>query len=104
MGVVLLKDAERRTTSVQWPVEVDDRLDLLVRVAADEGIPVSRAQMLSALVADASLDQTEIADVARRYLRAREGALVRSAPAPDRLPTVRYRGRRRAQPSRPDPA
>jgi hypothetical protein len=102
--VILLKDAERRTTSVQWPVEVDDRLDLLVRVAADEGIPVSRAQMLSALVADASLDQAWLADVARRYLQAREGALADSAPAQDRLPAVKYRGRQRGQPVQPDPA
>lgn len=102
--MVLLKDAERRTTSVQWPVEVDDRLDLLVRVAADEGIPVSRAQMLSALVAEASLDQGWLADVARRYLRTREGALAGSAPAQDLLPTVKHRGRRRAQPTRSNPA
>jgi hypothetical protein len=101
--VILLKDAERRTTSVQWPVEVDDRLDLLVRVAADEGIPVSRAQMLSALVAAASLDQGNLADVARRYLRTREGELARSTPAED-LPAVKYRGRRRAQPIQPEPA
>ncbi len=103
--MVLLKDAERRTTSVQWPVEIDNRLDVLVRVAADEGYPVSRAQMLSALVAGASLDRAEVADVAHGYLRMREGHLAASTPGPDdQLPVVRYRGRRRATLAAPDPA
>lgn len=103
--MVLLKDAERRTTSVQWPIEVDDRLDLLVRVAADEGFPVSRAQMLSALVAGVSLDRAEVAGLARGYLRMREGHLAASTAGPDdQLPVVRYRGRRRTTPVAPDPA
>lgn len=92
----LLKDSDRRTTSVQWPDEVDAHLDLLVRVAADEGIPISRAQMLSALVANANLNGAAVAKITRRYLgQLNEGDLARSAPPDGRLPEVRHRGRQR---------
>jgi hypothetical protein len=97
--VGLLKDSQRRTTSVQWPAEVDAHLDLLVRLAADEGIPISRAQMLSALVANASVSGPVVARIARRYLGdLHAGDLVQTAPPPERLPQVRHRGRQRAQP------
>ena len=99
MTVVLLKDSQRRTTSVQWPTEVDDRLDVLVRLAADEGVPISRAQMLSALVANASVNSAAVARVARRYLGGLQaGDLASTAPSPDTLPAVRHRGRQRAAP------
>ncbi|GIE90732.1 hypothetical protein [Actinoplanes regularis] len=92
----LLKDSDRRTTSVQWPDEVDAHLDLLVRLAANEGILISRAQMLSALVADANLNRTVVAKIARRYLsQLKAGDLVRAAPPDDVLPAVRHRGRQR---------
>jgi hypothetical protein len=95
----LLKDSRRRTTSVQWPEEVDGHLDLLVRLAADEGIPISRAQMLSALVANATLSGPALARIARRYLgRLEVGDLARMAPQRDELPSVRHRGRQRARP------
>ncbi|OKI64325.1 hypothetical protein [Micromonospora sp. CB01531] len=96
----LLKDSQRRTTSIQWPAEVDAHLDILVRLAADEGIPISRAQMLSALVANASLSGPTVAKIARRYLgQLKVGDLTRAAPDSDELPAVRHRGRQRAQPS-----
>jgi hypothetical protein len=95
--VKLLKDGQRRTTSVQWPTEVDDRLNLLVRIVVAEGIPISRAQMLSALVADAALNGPRLARVARRYLgRLKAGDLDSSTPANVELPSVRYRGRKPA--------
>jgi hypothetical protein len=101
--LVLLKDSQRRTTSVQWPVEIDDRLDLLVRVAADQGIPISRAQMLSALVAHASLSGSTVAKITRHYLGTiNAGDLERAAPASGRLPTVRHRGRQRGRPAEHD--
>lgn len=96
----LLKDSPRRTTSVQWPEEVDAHLDLLVRVLAGEGIVLSRAQMLAALVADASPRGPGLARLTRRYLgrlRAGELAALRAQQA-DQLPTVRYRGRQRTPP------
>ena len=97
--MALLKDSQRRTTSVQWPAEVDDRLELLVRLAADEGIPISRAQMLSALVASASVNGAAVARIARRYLGGLQtGDLARAAPSPEALPVVRHRGRQRAEP------
>ncbi|WIM99973.1 hypothetical protein ACTOB_003644 [Actinoplanes oblitus] len=96
----LLKDSDRRTTSVQWPDEVDAHLDLLVRLAAGEGILISRAQMLSALVADANLDKNVVATIARRYLsNLNEGDLARTAPPEQHLPVVRHRGRQRARPA-----
>ncbi|MEU1969382.1 hypothetical protein ABZ541_29000 [Micromonospora sediminicola] len=95
----LLKNSPRRTTSVQWPAEVDAHLDLLVRLAANEGIPISRAQMLSALVANASLSGPTMAKMARRYLgQLKVGDLARAAQ-PDDLPEVRHRGRQRAHPT-----
>ena len=98
--VALLKDSQRRTTSVQWPTEVDDRLELLVRLAAGEGIPISRAQMLSALVANASVDAALVARVARRYLGdLHVGDLARAAPSSQVLPEVRHRGRQRVEPN-----
>jgi hypothetical protein len=94
--VGLLKDSQRRTTAVQWPAEVDGRLDLLVRLAASEGVVISRAQMLSALVASASITSADLARIALHYLgRLNEGDLVRSAPTDRQLPAVRYRGRQR---------
>lgn len=90
----LLKDSERRTTSVQWPAEVDAHLDLLRRVAAAQGVPISRAQLLAALVADATLDGRRLAGIARKYLQRHAGDL-RSPEIIDELPSVRQAGRRR---------
>ena len=94
--VDLLKDSQRRTTAVQWPTEVDDHLDHLVRLLAAEGIQISRAQLLAALVADANPNGTSLARVARRYLgRMQVGDLAAIAPEAGRLPSTARRGRRR---------
>jgi hypothetical protein len=96
----LLKDSQRRTTSVQWPAEVDAHLELLIRLAAARGVVISRAQMLSALVATASLDGAAVAGMAQRYLGGmNEGDLPATAPPPHHLPEVRRRGRQRALPT-----
>jgi hypothetical protein len=96
----LLKDSPRRTTAVQWPVEVDAHLDLLVRLAASQGVVISRAQMLSALVAHASVSSADVARVALQYLgRLNDGDLTGAAPNDAQLPVVRYRGRQRTQPA-----
>lgn len=95
----LLKDSPRRTTSVQWPVEVDAQLELLIRLAAQQGVVISRAQMLSALVATASVDGADVAVMARRYLGGiNEGDLPAGAPPSHQLPEVRHRGRQRTPP------
>ncbi|MBU8857642.1 MULTISPECIES: hypothetical protein [unclassified Micromonospora] len=93
----LLKDSPRRTTSVQWPAEVDDHLDLLVALVAAEGVPVSRAQLLSALVADAHLNGEALSQIVRRYLGGLQvGDLAAAAPPSDDLPASPRRGRRRS--------
>ena len=94
--VDLLKNSQRRTTSLQWPAEVDARLELLVQLVAAEGVQISRAQMLSALVANARLSGPDLARIARRYLgRLEVGDLDSSAPPALHLPAVRHRGRQR---------
>ena len=83
-------------TSVQWPAEVDAHLDLLVRLAADQGVQVSRAQMLSALVAHARLNGPAVGKLARWYLgQLQAGDLATMAPPHEDLPAVRHRGRQR---------
>ncbi|WP_412738433.1 hypothetical protein [Krasilnikovia sp. MM14-A1259] len=95
-----MKDSSRRNTSLQWPAEVDAHLDYLVRLAASQGVVISRAQMLAALVSDASVNAATVAASALRYLGScREGDLARREAGAAQLPTVRYRGRRRSQPS-----
>lgn len=79
---------------------MDAHLDLLVRVLAGEGIQLSRAQMLAALVADASPRGPALARLTRRYLsRLQVGELAAlRAQQDDQLPSVRYRGRQRTPP------
>jgi hypothetical protein len=91
----LLKDSAKRTTSVLWPAEVDAHLDLLRRIATARGVPISRAQLLAALVADAALDGKRLATVATRYLQRHTGDLERSAEAVGELPSARRPGRPR---------
>jgi hypothetical protein len=84
---------------VQWPAEVDDHLDVLVALVAAEGVPVSRSQMLSALVADARLNGEALSGIARRYLGGLQaGELAATAPPPEVLPETPRRGRRRSAP------
>lgn len=80
---------------MQWPSEVDAHLDLLRRVAAAQGVQISRAQLLAALVADATLDGPRLAAVALNYLQRLAGDLERSTEAIRDLPSVRQPGRRR---------
>ena len=90
----LLKDARRRTTSVQWPDEVDNHLEVLCQLLAAAGTPISRSQLLAALVATAPLDGRRLAQTARRYFRIRIGGLSTSAKPAD-LPALTRVGRRR---------
>lgn len=89
-----LKDSERRTTSVQWPTAVDDRLDMLLRLLAVEGVPTSRAQLLAALVAAAPLDGPKLARTVNAYRKLLLDVFQEQAVSQP-LPTVRRPGPRR---------
>lgn len=90
----LLRNSEKRTTSVQWPTEVDAYLNLLQRLVATEGVQISRSQLLAALVADMQLDGRHLARVARAYLRRRTGELDGAASSLEELPALSRPGRR----------
>ncbi|OLT30704.1 hypothetical protein BJF79_38385 [Actinomadura sp. CNU-125] len=91
----LLKDSAKRTTSVQWPDAVDDRLQVLVALAAAEGVQVSRAQLLAALVASAPMDGVQLGEVARTYLRERPEPFTQATGSAGDLPVVRRPGAKR---------
>jgi hypothetical protein len=90
----LVSEAERRKTLVALPEPVDERLDLLIRVARTAGIQVSRSQMLAAMVADAPTAPASLSRMLRRYLSLRQPTFSQSHPEGD-LPEVTRRGRRR---------
>lgn len=65
-------DRERRKTSVEWPVFVDERLRLLV-VLAEQATRVratSASELLAALVCDQPLDGDRLADMVIRHRNA----------------------------------
>lgn len=64
-----LIDTPKRTTSVCWPIAVDDRLDRLHQLAREAGEQTSRAQILAALVAQAPLDGEGLGVLIRAYRR-----------------------------------
>jgi hypothetical protein len=79
---------------------VDAHLDQLVRLAASRGVVISRAQMLAALVSEASAEAADIAALALQYLGScREGDLAGQVADAAELPRVRYRGRQRTPPA-----
>lgn len=87
---------------MQWPAEVDAHLDLLRRLAAGQGVQISRSQLLAALVADATLDGPRLAEVALHYLRRSVGELEGSTSAIGELPVAPQPGRRRRRHRRQD--
>jgi hypothetical protein len=90
----LVSDAQRRKTLVALPEPVDDRLELLIRVARAAGIRVSRSQMLAAMVATAPITRTALSDIVTRYLSLNQTAFSKGHPRGD-LPEVTHPGRRR---------
>jgi hypothetical protein len=86
---------QRRTTSVQWPEDIDRRLNILVRAAAAAGERTSRAELLAALVAMADIQPEQLALLLHRYRGLPEGAFADDADRDD-LPHVRSPGPRRA--------
>jgi hypothetical protein len=89
---------QRRTTSVQWPEDVDRRLNILVRAATAAGERTSRAELLAALVSIADTRPEQLAQLLHRYRRLPQDALADDAGHDD-LPHVRAPGPRRATPT-----
>ena len=94
----LLRQRQRRQTSVLWPEDVDRRLGILVRAAAAAGERTSRAELLAALVTDAAVDPEQLADILHRYRQLPADALSGDADRDD-LPVVPAAGPRRAAPA-----
>lgn len=92
----LLWQRPRRKTLVDWPEDVDSRLDVLVRAAAAAGEQTSRSQVLAALVTAAEVRPALIADLLHSYRQMSADAL-EADNARDDLPSVRSPGRTRGK-------
>lgn len=90
----LVADADRRKVLVALPEPVDERLEWLLRVAKAAGTPVSRSQMLAAVVASAPIGPGELAQVVQSYLSLELPAFSEGHPYGD-LPEIRHPGPRR---------
>ena len=76
------------------PEPIDERLELLIRVARGAGIQVSRSQMLAAIVAAAPTTPGGLSRIVRRYLSMELPAFSERHPRGD-LPEVKHPGRQR---------
>ncbi|MET7944190.1 hypothetical protein [Streptomyces sp. NPDC005302] len=92
---LLHRQQQRRTTSVQWPEDIDRHLNILVRAATAAGERTSRAELLAALVAAADPQPEQLTVLLHRYRRLPETALAEDESRED-LPHVRSPGPRRA--------
>ncbi|MFE7541057.1 hypothetical protein [Streptomyces platensis] len=90
----LLCQQRRHVTSVSWPVDVDNRVNTLVRAAAAAGERTSRAELLAALVSACEVDPERLADVLHEYRRLPSGEFAGDEDRDD-LPLVRPPGPRR---------
>ncbi len=75
---------------MQWPEDIDRRLNILVRAATAAGERTSRAELLAALVAAADTQPEQLALLLHRYRRLPETALSDDESRED-LPKVRSR-------------
>jgi hypothetical protein len=94
--VELLWQRPRRKTLVDWPEDVDTRLDVLVRAAAAAGEQTSRSQILAALVTAAEVRPALIAQLLHSYRQMPADALDADNSRGD-LPSVRSSGRTRSR-------
>ncbi|MEU5609769.1 hypothetical protein AB0H03_13730 [Streptomyces sparsogenes] len=92
----LLWQRPRRKTLVDWPEDVDTRLDVLVRAAAAAGEQTSRSQILAALVTAAEVRPVLIAQLLHSYRQMPADALDADNSRDD-LPSVRFSGRTRSR-------
>lgn len=90
----LLCHQQRHVTSVSWPMDVDGRLNVLVRAATAAGERTSRAELLAALVTATEVEPEQLAEILHRYRRLLAGALEEDEDRED-LPAVRAPGPRR---------
>ena len=90
----LVADADRRKVLIALPEPVDERLERLLRVAKAAGTPVSRSQLLAAVVASAPTGRGELARIVRHYLSLELPAFSDDHPYGD-LPEIRHPGPRR---------
>nr|WP_203614316.1 hypothetical protein [Streptomyces rochei] len=91
----MLWQGPRRKTLVDWPEDVDKRLEILVRAAAAAGEQTSRSQVLAALVTAAEARPSVIAELLHTYRRLPSDALEADNTRDD-LPSVRSPGRSRS--------
>lgn len=91
--MILVSDEERRNTLVTLPKPVDERLELLIRVARAKGVKVSRSQMLAAMVT--STPPGRVRRMVENYLAMTLETFSAQAPA-GALPEVKQRGRQRS--------
>ncbi|MER7978313.1 hypothetical protein [Streptomyces sp. NPDC095817] len=92
----LLWQRPRRKTLVDWPEDVNTRLDVLVRAAAAAGEQTSRSQVLAALVTAAEVSPAAIAELLHSYRQMAADALEADNVRED-LPSVRSPGRTRTK-------
>jgi hypothetical protein len=81
----------RRSTLIQWPERVDNRLDLLLYLANQAGENTSRAQLLAALVATVPLDGGRLISLLRKYRNQDEDGFVLEEAGIPPLPEGRRR-------------
>lgn len=93
---------DRRKTSMEWPVGVDDRLRLLVRLAEQSGDhrPTSASELLAALICDQPLDGTRLAAVISAYRRNGSGHQNGSGSLAGGVDGEPQQSRRRGRPRR----
>jgi hypothetical protein len=90
----LVADADRRKVLFALPEPVDERLEWLLRVAKAAGTPVSRSQMLAAVVASAPTGPGELARIVQRYLSLELPTFSADHPRGD-LPEIKHPGPQR---------
>jgi hypothetical protein len=80
-------------TNVRWPLPVDQRLNELVSLLGNAGTPVTRSQLVAALVARAPAAASELQELVVRYKRQSAGSVVLQTRG-DIMPAKRRPGRR----------
>jgi hypothetical protein len=76
---------EKWATNVTWPAPVDERLKALLEAAveAGEAHPLSRSELLAALVCTAPADGDALRQMLDRYRRAKVGDIAIRPPGSD---------------------
>jgi len=62
-------------TNVRWPLPVDQRLNELVSLLGNAGTPVTRSQLVAALVTRAPASAAELQELVARYTRQSAGSV-----------------------------